>query len=388
MTYFNEKTCRYALGRIFGFHPVTAHALLEAFGSAAAVFSLGYSGLVEALGAGHKDLDKINDREYEAAEKELREVEASGARFLCTNDPCFPSLLNECSDRPVGIYVRSDSPDEEIFNSGRRYISVVGTRDISPYGIEWCSRIVGAMCGSKERPVIVSGLALGTDITAHRKALDMGLSTIAVLPTGIDAVYPYRHNADARRIIRTPGCALITDYPPGTSPVPFNFLRRNRLIAGLSEATILIESKIKGGGMMTARLAFSYARDVYALPGRAEDIRSQGCNALIKEKIAEAIISEDSLMDSLGLSRAKGTARKKADREILTEKFSENCGPDDIDRLASVLLAIRQSRGADVEQISRICSLEYKKTAELVSLLECDGLITVDLMQRCHINHK
>ena len=125
--------------------------------------------------------------------------------------------------------------------------------------------------------MIVSGLALGVDITAHAAALEGGLPTVGVSPVGIDDVYPRRHVPFVERMCATPGCALVTDYPPGTFPAAFSFIRRNRIIAGLAGSTVLIESRIKGGGMITARLAAGYGRDVFAVPGRIDDIRSQGC---------------------------------------------------------------------------------------------------------------
>ncbi len=383
---YDEKICRHALNRIFGFHPVTGLALLERFGSAAALFSAGGLRILDEIGAGYRDVALICDREYGEAEREMHEIEASGARFLSEDDVNYPVLLKECRDRPIGLYVRSESSDAEIFGGGKRFVAVVGTRDISPYGSEWCARIVGAVAGSEERPAVVSGLALGTDIIAHRKAMDSGLPTIAVLPTGIDAVYPYRHTHDARRIASTPGCALITDFPPGTKPLQYNFLRRNRIIAGICEATILVESKIKGGGMMTARLASSYSRDVYALPGRVEDLRSQGCNALISDRTAEAVSSEESLLKSLGL-KCTGPQERTGAKTLVTRRFSGRMDAGWIEKLASVLLAVRQSGGADIEQIARTCGIDYREAVELVSVLEGDGMVNVDIMQRCTINY-
>ncbi len=389
MEKYNDKICRHALNKIFGFKPVTALELIERYGSAAKLFETGGTRILEETGAKCAEIADISDSVYEAAAKELRQLEKRGARFLCDNDPHYPALLRECPDRPIGLYIRSESSDAEIFSAQRRFIAVVGTRDISPYGMEWCPRIVGAMGMCPVRPTIVSGLAIGTDIIAHRKALECGLPTIAVLPTGIDAVYPTRHRYDAAKITKNPGSAVVTDYPPETVPVPYNFLRRNRIIAGLSNAVILIESRVKGGGMMTARLGASYSRDVYALPGRVTDIRSQGCISLIRDKIAEAVADEWSLTTSLGLKPAKANINKRRtfDREFIEKRFSEGMNKDWIDKLMSVLTAVKETSGADVEQISRICSLEYRETAELVSALECDGLLNVDIMQRCTINY-
>ncbi len=391
MKKYEEKVCRHALSRIFGFHPVKALTLIDRFGSAGELFSIGGKTLVETAGGGYKEICRINDSEYETAEKELRAIELSGARFLCENEADFPALLKECEDRPVGLYIRSESSDGEIFNKDATFISVVGTRDISLYGSEWCARIVETLALTADSPTIVSGLAIGTDITAHRKALASGCPTIAVLPTGIDAVYPYRHTNDAEKIAKSPRSAIITDYPPGTAPLPFNFLRRNRIIAGLSKATILIESKIQGGGMSTARLAFSYNRDVYAVPGRIEDINSQGCNALVGQRIAEPVVCETSLLQSLGLSlngERKSRGEDLSDNKALMQKVTKIMQGDDALAAAAILSAITKERGIDIEQIAIVCGLEYKKAAGIVSMLEVNGLIYVDLMQRCAINYK
>ncbi len=388
MEKYDDKICRHALNKILGFKPVVALALMERYGSAAALFETGGARLHEETGAKCKEIADISDRLYEAAAVEMNRIEKRGARFLCENDPNYPTLLKECPDRPIGIYIRSESSDAEIFPADRKFIAVVGTRDISLYGTEWCNRIVGAMGLSPVRPTIVSGLALGTDIIAHRRAMQSGLPTIAVLPTGIDAVYPYRHSDDAVKIASKQGCALVTDYPPETAPTQYNFIRRNRIIAGLSNAVVLIESKVKGGGMMTARLGASYSRDVYALPGRVTDIRSQGCIALIRDKLAEAVADEWSLAESLGLKPVKENRKqRKFDREFIERRFSEKMSGDWLDKLLAVITAVKETSGADIEQVSRICGYEYRETAQLVAVLECDGLLNVDIMQRCAINY-
>jgi DNA processing protein len=262
---------------------------------------------------------------------------------------------------------------------------VVGTRDVSSYGKEWCERCVYGLAASEEKPLIVSGLALGTDICAHKAAVEAGLPTIAVMATGPESVYPYRHKGFAEELYQIPGCALVTDYPPGTAPLAIHFLRRNRIIAGLSDATVLIESKIKGGGMMTARLAFSYDRDVYALPGRVDDVRSQGCNSLIRSKIAEPLTSVQEFLESLGM-KSTGTTDSVSDMECLSATYRNTESADRLEQMARLLKTIRQKRGITVEELAEICALGYAKTVELTSRLETDGFIRTDLLQRCSIN--
>jgi DNA processing protein len=244
---------------------------------------------------------------------------------------------------------------------------------------------VEGLAETNQKPLIVSGLALGTDICAHRTAIERGLPTIAVMPTGPDAVYPHRHLAFADQLSRTPGCALITDYPPGTPPLPVNFLRRNRIIAGLSHATVLIESKLKGGGMMTARLAFSYDRDVFALPGRVDDIRSQGCNRMILEKIAEPLVSVESFLKSISLDHASVGSDKADIYGLLDSFYGESAGKDTVREMAALLECIRKNRGATVEELGAMTGIEYGKTSSLAAMLELDGFIAIDLLQRCCI---
>jgi DNA processing protein len=321
-----------------------------------------------------------------SVEKEARELERladGGISFMGWTEAAYPEALKQCEDAPVGLYIRSRTPVEELFRP-RREISIVGTRDISLYGKEWCEKAVKALSQTAEHPRIISGLALGTDICAHKAAVENGLETIAVMATGPEDIYPYRHREFAMKLCETPGCALITDYPPGTAPLAIHFLRRNRIIAGLSEALLLIESKIKGGGMMTSRLAFSYNRDVYALPGRIDDIRSQGCNWLIRSKIAEPIISTDGLIESLGLTPLEACTSDNPEYNI-RHAYAGRLSEDRIARMASLLLAIRQERGITLESLCLRCGMDYGQVATLTGILEADGFISIDLLQRCCI---
>lgn len=385
MENFEEKACLCALNRIFGFEPKIGLALLSHLGSASEVFSLSNDDLTSLLGPYSKHKDKICRRAIDEAAKELIHLSDHGVRFCGITEPHYPSLLKECEDPPIGLYIKSTTPLSDLWQEDR--IAVVGTRDISAYGKEWCTRIVGSFATAPTRPTIVSGLALGVDIQAHRTALENGLPTIAVLPTGPDAIYPFRHRTHAERIATTPGCALVTDYPPGTAPLAIHFLRRNRIIAGLSKSTILIESKIKGGGMMTCRLAFSYNRDVYALPGRIEDTRSQGCNELIRQKIAEPIVSVPALTESLGLSSIQ-TLKGDGLSSIIDRHYTGSVAPENLILIKNIISLIKRNRGITLEEISDSIGCGYSKAAELTGLLEIDDFIITDLLQRCSINPK
>lgn len=386
MDNFEEKACACALNRIFGFTPRTGTALISHIGSASEIFRLSRTDLEGLLGRDSRHIGLIGSEAVKAARQELKEMEKLEISFSGWNSGSYPPLLKECPDAPVGLYIRSSTPAEELWNPSGS-IAVVGTRDISPYGKEWCEKAVMAMAAGSRKPTVISGLALGTDICAHRTALENGLPTIGVMATGPDAVYPYRHKEFASRLWQTPGCALVTDYPPGTAPLAIHFLRRNRIIAGLADATILIESKSRGGGMTTSRLAFSYNRDVYALPGRADDVRSQGCNRLIREKIAEPLISIEDMIDSLGLGR-RGENCRNSPREILAQHFGRQCSPAQIEDMGRIIDAIRNERGITIEEIARKTGMEYMKTSRTTGFLEMEGLICIDLLQRCTLETK
>lgn len=384
MDSFEEKACLCALSRIFGFEPKTGLALIERMGCASAVFALDRDGLDELLGPYCRQRYQIRQTAVFDAARELEGLERAGVEFVGWGQEGYPLLLTECPDPPIGLYIKSATRPQDLWTRPKN-IAVIGTRDISPYGKEWCAKIVGGLAETQQKPLIVSGLALGTDICAHRTALECGLPTIAVMPTGPDAVYPYRHLAFADQLARTPGCALITDYPPGTPPMPVNFLRRNRIIAGLSHATVLVESKIKGGGMMTARLAFSYDRDVFALPGRVDDLRSQGCNRMIAEKVAEPLVSVEGFIRSVGLDR-NATGRERTDIPALVDSFyGGSVGKDSVREMAALLECVRKNRGATVEELGVMTGIEYGKTSSLTAMLELDGFISIDLLQRCSI---
>lgn len=382
MTDYDEKISLCALGRIFGFEPKIALALISHTGSAAEVFRLGNKELDNLLGPHSKYRGKISGPAFDEAAISLERLAADGIRFTGWTEEGYPPLLKECPDAPAGLYIRSRCSDDELWKG--MAVSIVGTRDISPYGREWCEKIVSELSGANQKICVISGLAIGTDICAHISALQSGLPTVAVMATGPDRVYPYRHTEFARKLAHTPGCALVTDFPPGTAPLPVNFLRRNRIIAGLSKASVIVESKIKGGAMMTARLSFSYDREVYALPGRADDLHSAGCNRLIRERTAEPLVSAEELAESLGLKTEEKT-KPRSDLEILGAAYGKSLRKEEILLMARIVSAIRKERGISIGGTAEACGISYGRAAGIAGILEADGFITTDLLRRCFI---
>jgi DNA processing protein len=378
-----EKYSLCALNRIFGFEPKIAHALISHIGSASGVFCLSERETDSLLGPWSRYKGQICRKALEEAAEEVERLKRAGISFIGMSEDDYPGILAECEDAPIGLYIRSTTPPSELFAPERK-IAVVGTRDISPYGTEWCSRIVQGLGRTREKPLIVSGLALGTDICAHQEAVAAGLPTIAVMATGPEAIYPQRHKAFAERMAATEGCALVTDYPPGTAPLAIHFLRRNRIIAGLSDATILVESRIRGGGMMTSRLAYSYNREVYALPGRADDVCSQGCNELIRRKIAEPITSEKHLVESLGLTFRRCTPAAGIMQRLETA-YGGMLSSERMSLMAQIIRTIMTRRGITLDELPDATGIDYRSVAEIVGILEIDGFIRIDVLRRCRI---
>lgn len=219
------------------------------------------------------------------ARKEYEFVKRHLLRVLFLLDDDYPPLLRETVDAPVVLYVLGNAD-----LSVSPVLNLVGTRKCTGYGMAFCKQFVADLAPYFPDALIVSGLAYGIDSAAHQAALDNNLRTAAVVAHGLDMIYPAANRDLARRIIAAGG-ALISEYPSGTRPFQGNFLQRNRIVAGLSEATIVVESEIRGGAMSTANQAFSYSREVFAVPGRCTDSASSGCNYLIARNKANIYTS-------------------------------------------------------------------------------------------------
>lgn len=273
--------------------PVTARNLIKAVGSAQDVFRQKRKALESIEGIGPQLSRFINESSLIGkAERELTFMDRHHIKALHYKDPDFPKKLNECEDGPVLLYAMGESGLHSM-----RSLSVVGTRRATSYGKDVCREIIRDLARLIPDLAIVSGLAYGIDIIAHRAALEYGLPTVAVLGHGLSTIYPSPHRETAKKISRQG--SLLTDFHSGMGPERNNFLRRNRIIAGLSQATLVVESAQKGGALVTADIAFSYSRDVLSVPGRAFDERSRGCNNMIKSQMATMVESAEDIMRQL-----------------------------------------------------------------------------------------
>lgn len=227
------------------------------------------------------------------AEEELAWAADHNVQVLCLNDPLYPRRLKDTPDAPLALFYRGTAD-----LNARRVINVVGTRHCTPYGEDLIRRFVADLRRCCPDTLIVSGLAYGVDIHAHRYALANQMDTVAVLAHGLDTLYPQRHRDTANEMVAHGG--LVTEYMTHTQPDKVNFVRRNRITAGLCDATILVESAAKGGGLITTRIAKEYNRDVFAFPGAVGAPYSEGCNRLIRDCGAGLITSAADFVDAMG----------------------------------------------------------------------------------------
>ena len=277
-----------ALQKAEGIGDIYAKKLIKHVGSVEGVFNEKSENLLKIEGIGLKKIKVFKDKKLllAKAENELKFINKNNIQALAFTDKNYPERLKHAVDSPILIFQKGNIEFKQ-----QRIISIVGTRNITNYGRTFLKKFIEEVV--KYNPLIVSGLAYGTDILAHQLAIEHNLQTVAVLAHGLDRVYPSKHQFEAKKMQDNGG--LLTDFWSGSTPERANFVKRNRIVAGLSQATIVIESAIKGGSLITADIANSYNRDVFALPGRVSDLYSKGCNNLIKTNKAALLQSAKDL---------------------------------------------------------------------------------------------
>ncbi|MDH6354197.1 DNA processing protein [Dysgonomonas sp. PH5-45] len=293
MTTDSKKLYQIALTLIKGVGCITARQLMEVVGDEEAIFKSTRKSLLSIRGVGKGMVDEIlNPSVLLRAEKELEFVEKNKIRTYFYTQTDYPERLKHCIDAPSMLYYKGNADLD-----AKKTISIVGTRKSTAYGNSFTERFVEEVAQSFPDVLIVSGLAYGIDIQAHRAALKNSLSTVGVLAHGLDRIYPSVHRKTAVDMLGNGG--LLTEFTSETEPERFNFVRRNRIIAGLADAVVVVESDKKGGSLITADIANSYNREVFALPGRVSDASSLGCNRLIQENKAILLQSADDLIKAM-----------------------------------------------------------------------------------------
>ncbi len=346
-----------ALSHIFRYEPVVCRELLENR-EPGYLFSLSKKELGELFRNRPNVADKLCDAELlEGCRKDVEWAKSKGVEVLDITSERYPVMLKECNDAPsVLFYIGNANLNAAV------PIAVAGTRMASSYGRQICKSIVCSFTG--DNVSIISGMAFGIDACAHKAALDADLPTVGVLPCGIDMIYPSAHRDMAKRMLEKGG--LITEFRPGTGVRRWQFVKRNRIIAGMAGSLIIIESRIKGGAMITAELANSYGRDVYAVPGRIGDTNSYGCNYLISKNMAQIYMPE-SVKFSMGLSAAcERPANMQPDLFLYED-----------DKKEKILLSLKLGSAVDIETLCRDTGLEFNEVASILLSLELEGIITV-----------
>jgi DNA processing protein len=291
----------------------------------------------------------------EIASKIVEYLEAHSIDTVFCTSPRFPRRLNTCPDAPLLLYSKGNFD----YNA-MRTVSVVGTRSATPYGEALCRELIASF--QDQDITVISGLALGIDACAHRACLEFNVPTIGVLGHGLDRIYPYTHRELASRMLAQGG--LVTEFIPGTNPDRENFPMRNRIVAGLSDALIVVESKVSGGSLITAQLANDYNRDVFAFPGSVQRSTSQGCNALIARQQAHLLESPGAFLEFMGWKAEERT--RKPQRAI----FQNLSGSQQ--RIVEVL---SQSPGIQIDTLSLKTSMPITALHVDLFQLEMDGVV-------------
>lgn len=283
-----------ALTMIYGVGYAHSRQLLEHFGTARDIFMEKEKLLERIPGIGPKTAAEIKNPDVlRRAEKELAFMEKNKIDAAFISDEHYPARLRECADAPLLIYSKG-----KMNLNCPRIVSVVGTRNATAYGRERTEQLIHDLGAAFPDMLIISGLAFGIDICAHKAALKHNLSTIGVLAHGLDRIYPAVHRNTAVEMLEDGG--LLTDYPSETNPDRPNFVKRNRIVAGLADAVVVVESAERGGSLITADIAFSYSRDVFSFPGKTTDALSKGCNKLIRLNKAGLITCTADLISAMG----------------------------------------------------------------------------------------
>lgn len=347
------------LTRVPGVGPVTARKLVAHFGGVQAVFDEAGSRNPKAYGVRKEALKSLLDPGYlREAHEQWGRIQKLGIRCLAFWDDAYPQALKHCEDAPVLLFLQGS-----VGLSGRRFISIVGTRNMTSYGREFCQYFLQGI--APYRPVVVSGLAYGIDLCAQLAALDLGLETIACLGHGLDRIYPRPHAKHASRILRQGG--LLSEFWLDSTPEPMNFVRRNRIIAGLSEATIVVESADRGGSLVTADLAFGYHREVFAVPGRVGDYFSRGCNELIRQQKAQILHGPEDFAAAMNWSAPGGSREPARERGIRMEDYT---GEEQ-----RVLVLLSREGEQFLDTIAQECGMAVSKVAALLLRLELNGVV-------------
>ena len=325
--------------------------------------------------ASPKLVERIRDCEahIHRAEEEYEWTQQHGVRILRWGDDAYPQRLAECADAPLILYYKGTADLNQM-----RVINIVGTRHCTIYGQDIVRHFIDGLreiCGN--RMLVVSGLAYGVDIAAHRNALEKGFETVGVLAHGLDDLYPPRHRETAKRMLTQGG--LLTEYMTRTNADKMNFVRRNRIVAGMCDATVLVESAAHGGGLITCGIAQEYGREVFAFPGNINQEYSEGCNNLIRKNGATLITSAKDFAESMGWLDDRRLER--AQKEGIERQMFPDLSPDQ----QRIVETLQKTNDLQVNMLSNMTGLSVGKVAAEMFELEMKGVARSLPGSICHL---
>ena len=336
---------------------VRAKALLEVFGDASSVFKAPKKQLENIEGIGTIAANSVKHfNDFKICEEEIAFIEKNKITPLFIKDENYPQRLLNCYDSPTLLYYKGNAD----LNT-QKIISIVGTRNNSDYGKATCENLIKEL--AEENVLIISGLAFGIDTIAHKASLKNNLKTVGVMAHGLDKIYPAQNKSLAKEMLSHGG--LLTDFMSGTNPDRQNFPSRNRIVAGSCDALIVIESSVKGGSLITAEIANGYNKDVFAIPGRVNDLRSEGCNYLIRSNKSLLITCADDLLHIMNWKEAPKKAKQQ--RELFIELTPE-------EKIITDILA--QQDSIQIDQLYFKSGLSSSAVANALLMLEMQGVVS------------
>lgn len=340
-----------------GIGDVYTRALVNHFGTPESVFKATKKDLETIEGIGQKRMEGILKFDLKKAEEEITFLKKHNIQAIFFQDENYPKRLVHCFDSPAMLYYKGNTD-----LNAAKFVAIVGTRNQSEYGRNLCENLISVL--ENEGVVIVSGLAFGIDTIAHKAALKHHIETIGVLAHGLDRIYPSENKTIARQMIEHGG--LLTEFRAGTIPDRKNFPSRNRIVAGMCDCIVVIESGLKGGSLITAELGNGYNKDVFAFPGRVNDSKSEGCNFLIKTNRAGMITSGEDLLYMMGW-RKEGKTKIKKQRELFIELAEDE----------KLIYNLLQNGPVHIDELYLNSNLNGSTVAKSLLMLEMQGIINI-----------
>jgi DNA processing protein len=348
-----------ALSMIPGIGGVLARNLVAYVGSVEGIFRESANKLTKIPGIGEVNARRIKETNIlSQASAEIEFAQKHDIEIFFYLDESYPVRFRQCADGPIVFYKKG-----RVNLDNQKIISIVGTRNASEYGKQLCDELLRDLAAKGHQLLVASGLAYGIDIQAHKSALKYNLSTIGILGHGLDKLYPSAHVKTAKAMIENGG--LLTDFPSNTKIDPSNFIRRNRLIAGIADATIVIESGEKGGALITADIASSYDREVFAFPGRATDPYSKGCNRLIKNNLAALIENATDLEFQMGWE-ISSTKKQPFQHQLFIDLTNEE---------TTILNILKREEKSFIDIICQESGMPMSKVSAILLNLEFKGAV-------------